>query len=52
MTVATFIRLTLAELNIASPQHDYAQAGDYTVRLTVEDQFGDSDYFERTLNLQ
>ncbi len=40
------------ESNIASPQHDYAQAGDYTVRLTVEDQFGDSDYFERTLNLQ
>jgi len=39
------------ESNMASPQHVYTQAGTYTIRLTVEDQSGDSDYFERSLEV-
>ena len=37
------------ESNMASPLHVYAQTGTYIVRLTVKDQSGDSDYFERSL---
>lgn len=40
-----------AESNMASPSHVYPQAGTYTVRLTVKDQSGDSDYFERSLKV-
>lgn len=32
-----------------NPEHSYAQAGTYVVRLTVTDQSEDSDFFERTL---
>ena len=39
------------ESNMASPSHVYPQAGTYTVRLTVKDQSGDSDYFERSLKV-
>ena len=40
-----------AESNLASPQHVYTQAGTYTIRLTVKDQSGDTDHFERSLEV-
>lgn len=38
-----------SESNVASPEYAYEEGGSYTVRLTVGDQSGDSDYFERSL---
>jgi Zn-dependent metalloprotease len=35
----------------ANPQHSYAQAGEYTIRLTVTDQSNDQDTFERTITI-
>jgi vibriolysin len=34
-----------------SPSHSYTLTGEYKVRLTVTDQSGDQDYFERTLSV-
>jgi hypothetical protein len=34
-----------------NPGHSFTLAGDYRVRLTVTDQSGDQDYFERTLSV-
>ena len=43
------------ESNEQNPMHSFAQAGSYTVRLTVQDQSADAeyaeDYFERTLTV-
>jgi len=33
--------------NLQNPEHTYASANDYLVRLTVTDTTGDQDYFER-----
>ena len=35
--------------NLQNPEHTYATANDYLVRLTVTDTTGDQDYFERTV---